>query len=127
MHFFPAGDAAHSWTYSLLAGERAREKFATAEAAEFYRRALDAGRTLDVPVEERVRAWRSLAEVTALAGDLASPKAAVAKARGLAPRSEQPKLMLQEGLIREEEGLYSDALRWYTRGEKELPSIEDDG
>ena len=34
--------------------------------------------------------------------------------------------MLEEGLLREEQGAYSEALRWYTRGEKALPAIDDD-
>ena len=34
--------------------------------------------------------------------------------------------MLEEGLLREEQGAYSEALRWYTRGEKALPAMDDD-
>ena len=52
-----------TWRYSLLAGERAKEKFANVEAAEFYRRALDVASTLEPDDAERARVWEALAEV----------------------------------------------------------------
>ena len=45
-HYSRAGDHESSWEFSLMAGNEARAKYANAEAAEFYTRALDAARTL---------------------------------------------------------------------------------
>ena len=48
LHFFHAGDAEKSYRYSLVAGERAQEKFANVEAAGFYRRAVDLAPQLEL-------------------------------------------------------------------------------
>ena len=40
LHFLLADQSAETWTYSVLAGERAKAKFANVDAAEFLRRAL---------------------------------------------------------------------------------------
>src|SRR5205814_1944558 len=48
-----------------------------------------------------------------------------AEARAFASPEEQPALMHKEGLLREEQGAYSEALRWYTRGEKALAAVAD--
>jgi predicted ATPase/class 3 adenylate cyclase len=125
LHFSLARNATRTWQYSLLAGRRAKEKFANVEAAEFYRRALDAAVEAGIPSDERARAWRSLAEVSVLAGHLEQAKAALAQARTAAPATEHAKLMLDEGLLREEQGSYSEALRWYTRGEKALAGVPE--
>jgi class 3 adenylate cyclase/tetratricopeptide (TPR) repeat protein len=125
LHFSLANDPERTWRYSLLAGERAQGKFANIEAAEFYRRALAAARTLDVEAAAHAAVWRTLADVCTLAGRLEEAKSALASARGLAPASEQAALMLEEGLLREEQGAYSEALRWYTRGEKAAPAVAD--
>src|SRR6478752_1444950 len=126
LHFSLAKDLERTWRYSLLAGERAKEKFANVEAAEFYGRALEVARALEVEPAAQAAVWKTLAEVCTLSGRLEEAQAALASARSLAPPSEQAALMLEEGLLREEQGAYSEALRWYTRGEKALPALEDD-
>jgi tetratricopeptide (TPR) repeat protein len=123
LHFSLARDATRTWEYSLVAGRRAKQKFANVEAAEFYRRALDAAPDAGIADAERGHAWRELAEVSTLAGRLGDAKDALAHARAVAPPPEQAKLMLDEGLLREEQGAYSEALRWYTRGEKALTDV----
>lgn len=44
MHFFHAGVFDEAWTYSRLAGERARAKFAHGEAIDFFGRAVESAR-----------------------------------------------------------------------------------
>jgi tetratricopeptide (TPR) repeat protein len=126
LHFSLARDAPRTWEYSLLAGRRAKDKFANVEAAEFYRRALGVAAEAEVAEADRAHAWRALADVSTLAGRLDDAKAALAQARAFAPAAEQAKLMLDEGLLREEQGSYSEALRWYTRGEKALADVPAD-
>jgi class 3 adenylate cyclase/tetratricopeptide (TPR) repeat protein len=127
LHFSLARDDDRTWRYSLAAGSRAKGKFANIEAAEFYRRALDVAKPLGIAAVERARVWRSLAEVSVLAGRLRVAQAALAEARALAEPSERAELMLKEGLLREEQGRYSEALAWYTRCEKAVASLADDG
>ena len=126
LHFSLAGDATRTWRYSLLAGERAMEKFANVEAAEFFRRALDVASTLQPKDAERARIWEALADVAAPAGRLAEAEEALAQARKYSTPGKQVALMLKEGLLREERGAYADALRWYTKGEKAAGSIADE-
>jgi tetratricopeptide (TPR) repeat protein len=101
--------------------------FANVEAAQFYRRALDVAKELGIDAKERASVSQSLADVSTLAGHLTEAREALAEARRLAPPDEQSALMLKEGLLREEQGAYSDALRWYTRGEKLLEAMADEG
>jgi predicted ATPase/class 3 adenylate cyclase len=123
LHFSLAEDGERTWRYSLLAGERAREKFANVEAGDFYRRALDAAPSLRLGEAERARVWEALADVSAPAGRLAEARRALAQARRLSDAGAQAALMLKEGLLREEQGAYAEALRWYTRGERAAASI----
>jgi len=125
LHFSLGKDVARTWQYSLAAGARAQEKFANVEAAEFYRRALDVAKPLGVEPAEQARVWESLADVCMRSGRLADAKESLAEARRLAPPEEQPALMHKEGLLREEQGAYSEALRWYTRGDKALAAVAD--
>jgi predicted ATPase len=123
LHFSLAGDAQRTWGYSLLAGGRARVKFANVEAAEFYGRAVDVSSALALPDAEVAGAWEALADVCAPAGRLRDAQEALEQARRLAPPEAQTKLMLKEGLLREEQGAYAEALYWYARAEKAAASI----
>ncbi|MDX6475280.1 MAG: hypothetical protein QOH95_791, partial [Gaiellaceae bacterium] len=126
LHFSLARDEERTWRYSLAAGSRAKDKFANVEAAEFYRRALTVAKPLGIGAAERSRVWRSLAEVSILTGRLQDGREAFAEARSLAEPGEQAELMLKEGLLREEQGRYSEALAWYTRGQKALRALTDE-
>ena len=46
LHYALAGRSPEAWQFSLAAARRAHAKFANVDAAEFYRRALDAGKSL---------------------------------------------------------------------------------
>ena len=89
LHFSLAKDLERTWRYSLLAGERAKEKFANVEAAEFYRRALEVARPLEIEPAAHAAVWKKLADVCTLSGRLEEAQAALASARSLAPSSEQ--------------------------------------
>ena len=56
MHFYLSDMAEQAWRYSRVAGERAWWAFANLEAAEFLRRALEAGQRSGVPTTELVSA-----------------------------------------------------------------------
>ncbi len=125
LHYMLAEERHETWLYSVLAGERARAKFANVDAAEFFRRALDAAQEL--PALSRVevgQTWGSLGDLLLLSGDFAEARNAYRQARTLVRGDAMlaAELCLKEGRVREAEGGYSDALRWFTRG---LRTLED--
>jgi class 3 adenylate cyclase/tetratricopeptide (TPR) repeat protein len=123
MHFHQAGRWMEVWRYSLEAGRRAQEKWANFEAVEFFRRALDASRSLNLEPAEIAAVWESLGDCLRLIGELEEAARSYASARKLLATDapEQIGLMSKEGLLREDMGKYADAIRWYSRG---LKSIE---
>jgi class 3 adenylate cyclase/tetratricopeptide (TPR) repeat protein len=115
LHFFHAEEHAKAYEYSLVAGERAREKFANVEAAEFYGRALSAAAHLPgVEPTAVARVWELLGDVSELAARYGDAADAYRRARRLLG-GEQPVLLHKEGLIRERSSAYPQALRWYRR------------
>ena len=117
LHFLHADEHAKAYRYSLVAGERAREKFANVEAAVFYRRALDAAKHLpDLDATAVAAVWEALGDVSELAGRYTDAADSYRRARRLigAP-DDQPALLHKEGLIRERSSEYPQALRWYRR------------
>jgi class 3 adenylate cyclase/tetratricopeptide (TPR) repeat protein len=118
LHFLRAGVHGEAWRYSLVAGRRAQEKWANVEAADFYRRALDAASEIEtVEPTELAEVWESLADVLQLAGELDEAATALEGARALTPPSDQAGLMLKEGLLRAEQmGRYDEAIEWFERG-----------
>ena len=128
LHFSLGGVHERAWRYSRLAGDRAKAKYANVDAAGLYRRSLAAA--ADVPgldPAEVGAVWEALAEVLQLAGRLAEAAVALARARRLAPPISRAPLALREGRLREELGLYSDAIHWYGRGFAALELIPDPG
>ncbi len=127
LHFHRAQSYDKAWRYSLIAGDRAREKFANVAAADFYRRALDAARQLaGIDPAELSRTSEALGDVSELSGLYADAARAYGRARVLA-RSDPPsacRLLLKEGVLRERAGKYTQALRWYGRGLRGIDASE---
>jgi class 3 adenylate cyclase/tetratricopeptide (TPR) repeat protein len=119
LHYHQAGRWPEAWRYSLAAGRRAQEKWANVEAVEFYRRAVEASRSVpDLPAGDVAAVWESLGDCLRLTGELEGAARAYASARRLLPKAglEEIALMRKEGLLREDMGKYADAIRWYNRG-----------
>ena len=128
LHFMLADQDHETWTYSVLAGGRARAKFATVDAAEFFRRALTAAQSLPSLSRAEVgRTWESLGDLLMLSADFTEAHAAYRNARKLVrgDANAVAGLCLKEGLVREAEGHYSDALRWFARGLRTLETLDD--
>jgi predicted ATPase/class 3 adenylate cyclase len=69
LHFFHAGRFDKSWHYSVVAGERARAKFANGEAIDFFERAVESARRSDTVEVDTVGAvLEQLGDVRDLAG-----------------------------------------------------------
>jgi predicted ATPase/class 3 adenylate cyclase len=130
LHYFQAGRYEKAWRYSRIAGDRAQAKFANVEAADFFIRALDAGRRLgDVAPSELAPVMESLGDVSERAGLYRQAASAYRGARQLSAGDAVggAALLLKEGLIRERAGRYSDAVAWYRRGLRALDDATLDG
>lgn len=118
LHFHRAGSYEKALRYARMAGDRSKDKYANVEAAEFYRRAIDAARHLpDTDTAELARVYQALGDVCELAGMYREAEDAYRQARRCArdPQDQQP-LFRKEGVVRERLGQYTQALRWYGRG-----------
>jgi len=121
LHFVRARMQDKAWRYSVLAGDRARERFATVAAVEFYERALEAARGLgDLPMDERRRVAEALGDACERAGMYERATRAYRLARATLARGsvDDARLCLKEGVLRLRTGRYAEALRWYRRGLK---------
>jgi class 3 adenylate cyclase/tetratricopeptide (TPR) repeat protein len=127
LHFLEAGLHDAAWRYSLTAGERARTKYANAEAADFFRRALEAARKADgLSPGEIAAAWEALGEVADKIGALGEAANALREARRRLRGNPlaQARLLRREAEIAERSGRYVDGLRLLGRG---LKSVEELG
>jgi class 3 adenylate cyclase/tetratricopeptide (TPR) repeat protein len=118
LHFLRAEVHDKAWSYSLVAAERARAKSANADAAEFYRRALDARKGVPELGHDAVAdVWEALGDVSELSGQYEDAGHAYRQAARLAQApGRQPALLLKQGIVREREGDYVGALRRYSNG-----------
>jgi len=124
LHYFHAHRYQEAWEFSMTAAERAIDVYANVEAAEFYERALDAGRHipgLDTHALAAVR--EALGDACNNAGDYAAAEAAYRTARRFVDHDPvaQARLVLKLAKVMGWLDRYSAALRWITKG---LRSIE---
>jgi tetratricopeptide (TPR) repeat protein len=115
IHFHRAGRFRESWRYSSVAGERAVRNGAPIEAAAFYTSALEAGRRLDdLDVDSRADVAERLGDCLELSGryERADP-------------NRRGRLCRKIGWVRDHEGRYTEAQRWFQRGLRELEGLPD--
>jgi len=127
LHFSLAERPEETWRFSLLAADRARAKFANADAAELFRRALEvAPNVASLTPGDVGRVWEGLADVLELGGDYGGARHAYrqARARLRADADALAGLCLKEGRLRENEGHYTEALRWYERGLRRADELD---
>jgi class 3 adenylate cyclase/tetratricopeptide (TPR) repeat protein len=115
-----------AWHYSRVAAERARHNAATVEAVRFLQRAWHAGRRVDgVDAATLVDVLEQLGDVAVLGGQYDTARGAYDDARRLVP--DQPlriaRLFRKHGTLRERAGNLTDALRWFTRGDRLLDDV----
>jgi class 3 adenylate cyclase/tetratricopeptide (TPR) repeat protein len=126
LHFERAGDHARAWSYARVAADRARDRFAYADAAALYRRALDASRGLAVPSDEVGAVWESLGAAHARIGELTAAHAAFAAARRLlaGDAAREAQLLHRHALVDLDAGRVGPAARWAVRA---LRAADRDG
>ena len=127
IHFDRAGRLDRSWHYSCVAGERAQRNGASVEAAAFYERALDAARHVDaVTGAAQADVAERLGDVWELGGRYERSIAAYRQARRLSHGDglRRVRLCRKLGYVRDHEGRYEAAQRWFNRGLSELRILE---
>ena len=125
-HYLNAQRYAEAWEFSLEAAVRAREVFANFEAAEFYERALVAGRRLGtLGPGEMSSVYEALGDTRSRSGNYAAGAAAYRAARRLARGDpvEEARVVLKLAQVQGWLDRYATALRWIT---KALNLIEGD-
>jgi class 3 adenylate cyclase/tetratricopeptide (TPR) repeat protein len=123
IHFHRAGRFQESWHYSRVAGERALRNGAPIEAAGFYTSAVEAGRRLDdLDVDSRADVAENLGDCLELGGRYERARAVYGQARrlDLADPRRRARLCRKIGWVRDHEGRYTEAQRWFQRGLREL-------
>jgi class 3 adenylate cyclase/tetratricopeptide (TPR) repeat protein len=131
LHFDGSGNHSMAWKYNRLAGDRARESYATLEATAFLERAISNARAdgAEVVPADLADAYESLADVALLSGRFDLSKDGLRAARRL--RGEEPlafaRLCRKEGKLRERLGKHAAALPWFRKGLAALTAFPDDG
>ncbi|MEX0782585.1 MAG: adenylate/guanylate cyclase domain-containing protein [Dehalococcoidia bacterium] len=129
LHFSRAGLDGKAWRYSVQAADRARDRYATAEAVNFYTQALHHGRGLAPGERDEVaRVYEAQGDVLELLARFSEAEASFA----LAGKRSDPggpavaRLVRKRGMLREHSGGYSQALRWLGRSLAMLERLPQD-
>jgi class 3 adenylate cyclase/tetratricopeptide (TPR) repeat protein len=117
LHFERAGDHRRAWHYARIAADRARDRFAHADAATLYRRALDASRGLDATTTEVAAVWEALGAAYARIGELSEAHEAFRAARRLlrGDTVREAQLLHAHARVDLDAGRVAPAARWAIR------------
>jgi tetratricopeptide (TPR) repeat protein len=127
LHFMLAGDHGRAWKYGKLAAERAVAKFAQADAARLYRRAIDAGRHNGASELELAECWEALGEALNHSGHLSAAADALTAARKLVrgDAAAEARIFLRHVRIAHRSGRLASAVRWGGRGLRAVGDARD--
>jgi tetratricopeptide (TPR) repeat protein len=128
LHCLHGGRYAAAWRYSRTAGDQARAQYAPSEAAECYRRALTAAKSVpDLDPMQVADVYAALAEVSMDLGEMPQAENALRQARRFArtDATRLARLQLTTARHRQHVGKHRDALRWVARGRATLARSED--
>jgi class 3 adenylate cyclase/tetratricopeptide (TPR) repeat protein len=127
-HFSLAHDHGRAWKYALIAGNRARDRYANVEAVAQYERALEAARRLgDVPSDQVVAVWTALGDVREQLGLFDEALEAFRRASGLV-RGDAitgADLLWRRARTRMHLGAYRTALAEASRARRMLVGLEE--
>jgi class 3 adenylate cyclase/tetratricopeptide (TPR) repeat protein len=128
LHFILAGHHGRAWKYAKMAAERAVAKFAQADAARLYRRAIEAGRHNGASDIELAECWEALGEALLRSGESAAAVDAFTAARRLVQDDPltQARLFLRHVRAAHRRGRLAAAVRWGGRGLRAVGDATDD-
>ncbi|MGZ4344931.1 MAG: adenylate/guanylate cyclase domain-containing protein [Solirubrobacteraceae bacterium] len=119
-HFALAGDHVRAHRYAMVAARRATERFSHADAAQLYRRAIDAGRAYGLAADSRALAdaWEQLGEALRSMGEPEAAVQALTEARRLLPNDPiaQARICHSHAKVAERSTSLTAAVRWLQRG-----------
>jgi tetratricopeptide (TPR) repeat protein len=118
-----------AWQYSRVAGDRARQQYGVAEAAECYRRALSAAAHLPALLPtEVIDVYETLAAVYMDLGEMDAAEEALRQARRKARSDPHRLAQLYVHTMRHRHhvGRHRDALEWAAKGRRLLDSVGAD-
>jgi tetratricopeptide (TPR) repeat protein len=119
-HFALAGDHARAHRYAMVAARQATERFSHADAAQLYRRAIDAGRASGLADDSRAlaEAWEQLGEALRCIGEPAAAAQALTEARRLLSDDPiaQARICHSHAKVAEHSTSLTAAVRWLQRG-----------
>ncbi|MGZ4167735.1 MAG: AAA family ATPase [Solirubrobacteraceae bacterium] len=128
MHCFYGGRFDAAYGYARLAAQRARARYANAEAAESYRRALTAAARLAEPADARQLAavQDTLAEIYVERGEMTAADLTLRRAlRRVRDRPvELARLQLKVAGLRETAARFRAAFRWADQAERTLADLD---
>jgi class 3 adenylate cyclase/tetratricopeptide (TPR) repeat protein len=123
LHFLRAHEYERAWHYGRMAADQARDRFAPADAAELYRRAIEAARALpSLPASELVDVWQELGKARSRTGEPAAAVDAFTRARRLAGDDplRQAQIMFCHARVATDGGHVGRAVRWLRRALRTL-------
>ncbi|HVF78492.1 MAG TPA: AAA family ATPase [Solirubrobacteraceae bacterium] len=127
LHFLRAHEFERAWRYGRIAADLARERFAPTDAAQLYRRAIEAARALpSLPRAELTDVWQALGEACSRTGEPDAAMEAFTQARRLAGDDplRQAQLMLCHARVAMDARNVGRAARWLRRALNELEREE---
>ncbi|HET6908078.1 MAG TPA: adenylate/guanylate cyclase domain-containing protein [Mycobacteriales bacterium] len=124
VHYLAAQEFAEAWHFGRVAGARARESYANAEALASFERAWSAAKALpDLPAEAIVDVLESIGDMRARLGELEAAVASYRAARRRVARGDsvrRSQLALAAALAAHHVGATPRLLRWLSLAEREL-------
>ena len=128
-HFALAGDHARAQRYALTAAKRATERFAHADAARLYRRAIEAARASGAHDDHRAlgETWEQLGEALRAVGEPAAAARAFGEARRLLQDDPiaQARLCDRQAAVAMRSAALTAAVRWLKRGFRSIEALDD--
>jgi class 3 adenylate cyclase/tetratricopeptide (TPR) repeat protein len=126
-HFALAGDHARAHRYALEAARAATERFSHADAAQLYRRAIDAGRASGLADSRALaEAWEQLGEALRCMGEPDTAAQALTEARRLLSDDPiaQARICHSHAKVAERSTSLTAAVRWLQRGLRCVDGLE---
>jgi tetratricopeptide (TPR) repeat protein len=127
LHYFLAGSYEEAWGYARTAAVRAADQFANQEAAQLFRRAIDAARRLtDVGPPELAEVYESMARSYLKASEFTAASDAFMAARRHFDGDPiaQARMLHERSKIEETLGRSAQALRWASKAKTMIRDLE---